>query len=274
MLNKKGVQNSESNYLSNVLWNFKSKNEENGSQTSSNNSSSKNNPVENMDIETIKLNEKDDEKDDYMNNIEKIKDINEIKNEPIALMEIESESELDKEVEKKEEKKIEKDQSVPVIKKFDEKIENNIEKNFKNKTESKIKEKKNSKFIETTERNKNLKKKVIFKVVKSKTKIEKKESIYELSTKYNGIDDNNDFGENEKLLPIQNYEQHDGNPFHIQTKSHDDEILDQTKCNFYSILSSNQNTTEVLFDTNHDGNEEFRNRVNNFVDEKTSPYSN
>ena len=80
--------------------------------------------------------------------------------------------------------------------------------------------------------------------------------------------------ENEKLLPIQNYEQHDGNPFHIQTKSHDDEILDQTKCNFYSILSSNQNTTEVLFDTNHDGNEEFRNRVNNFVDEKTSPYSN
>ena len=172
MLNKKGVQNSESNYLSNVLWNFKSKNEENGSQTSSNNSSSKNNPVENMDIETIKLNEKDDEKDDYMNNIEKIKDINEIKNEPIALMEIESESELDKEVEKKEEKKIEKDQSVPVIKKFDEKIENNIEKNFKNKTESKIEEKKNYKVIETTEKNKNLKKKVIFKVVKSKSKIE------------------------------------------------------------------------------------------------------
>ena len=62
MLNKKGVQNSESNYLSNVLWNFKSKNEENGSQTSSNNSSSKNNPVENMDIETIKLNEKDDDR--------------------------------------------------------------------------------------------------------------------------------------------------------------------------------------------------------------------
>ena len=63
MLNKKGVQNSESNYLSNALWNFQPKNEENGSQTSNNNSPSKNNPIENMDIETIKLDEKDDEND-------------------------------------------------------------------------------------------------------------------------------------------------------------------------------------------------------------------
>ena len=92
MLNKKSVQNSESNYLSNALWNFQPKNEENGSQTSNNNSPSKNNPIENMDIETIKLDEKDNENDDYMNNIEQNKDLNEIKNEPIAFMEIESES--------------------------------------------------------------------------------------------------------------------------------------------------------------------------------------
>ena len=98
MLNTKCVQNSESNYLSNASWTHKPKNEENGSQTSNNNSPSKNNPIENMDIETIKLDEKDDENDDYMNNIEQNKDLNEIKNEPIAFMEIESESEQDKQV--------------------------------------------------------------------------------------------------------------------------------------------------------------------------------
>ena len=273
MLNKKSVQNSESNYLSNALWNFQPKNEENGSQTSNNNSPSKNNPIENMDIETIKLNEKDDENDDYMNNIEQNKDLNEIKNEPIAFMEIESESEQDKQVEIKKEKKIEKEQSVP-IKKLDETVENNEEKNFKNLTESKIEEKRNSKFIENTETNKNLPKKVIFKVVKPKSKIDKKESIDELITKYNEIDDNNNIGENEKLLvPIQTYEQHEENPLHMQTKSISDEILEETKCNFDSIVSSNQNTNEVSLDRNNEVNEGFRNRVNFFGDEQTCPYS-
>ena len=102
MINRKRIQTYENNNLSKELWNHQPKNGENSNLTNCNSFSPKNNQNECFPTENMKNREKNEEiYDDYMKNNEAIKELNEIKNEPIELLE----SESDKEVETQKEKK-------------------------------------------------------------------------------------------------------------------------------------------------------------------------
>ena len=245
MIDRKKIQTYENNNLSKELSNYQPKNGENSNLTNGNSFSSKNNQNECRSTEKIKIREKNEEiYDDYMKNNEAIKDLNEIKNEPMELIE----SESDKEVETQKEKK------------------------FKNKTKSKKGKRKTINFMK-----KNKKKRKIFKIVKSKPNEEKEELLCDYSTIFNDeFDDNKDPFGIKKLIPIQNYERFEEHNFSMETQSNNDEIFNTTEFNRFecNVLRYNENMFDDLFNSNHESNLEFINQVDNLCDLETNPYSN
>ena len=94
MINRKRIQTYENINLSKELWNYQPKNGENSNLTNGNSFSPKNNQNECRSTENMKNREKNEEiYDDY--NLETIKDLNEIKNEPMELIESESDKEVE-----------------------------------------------------------------------------------------------------------------------------------------------------------------------------------
>ena len=251
MIDRKKIQTYENNNLSKELSNYQPKNGENSNLTNCNSFSPKNNQNECFPTENMKNREKNEEiYDDYMKNNEAIKDLNEIKNEPMELIE----SESDKEVETQKEKNSSKE-----------------EKKFKNKTKSKKGKRKTINFMK-----KNKKKRKIFKIVKSKPNEEKEELLCDYSTIFNDkFDDNKDPFGIKKLIPIQNYERFEEHNFSMETQSNNDEIFNTTEFNLCecNVQRSNENMFDDLFNSNHESNLEFINQVDNLCDLETNPYS-
>ena len=252
MIDRKRIQTYENNNLSKKLWNYQPKNGENSNLTNCNSFSPKNNQNECFPTENMKNREKNEEiYDDYMKNLETNKDLNEIKNEPMDIIE----SESDKEVETQKEKNSSKE-----------------EKKFKNKTKSKKGKRKTINLMK-----KNKKKRKIFKIVKSIPNEEKEELVCDYSTIFNDeFDDNKDPFGIKKLIPIQNYERFEEHNFSMKTQSNNDEIFNPSEfhlceCN---VLRYNENMFDDLFNSNHESNLEFINQVDNLCDLETKPYSN
>ena len=267
MINRKRIQTYENINFSKELWNYQPKNGENSNLTNGNSFSPKTNQNECRSTENIKNREKNEEiYDDYMKNLETNKDLNEIKNEPIELIE----SESDKEVETQKEKNSSKEQSHTVNKKLNATLDNREEKKFKNKTKSKKGKRKTINFMK-----KNKKKRKIFKIVKSKPNEEKEELLCDYSNIFNDeFDDNKDTFGLKKLIPIQNYERFEEHNFSMKTQYSNDETLNPSEFNFESnLLRSNENMFDDLFNINHDSNLEFINLVNNLCDLETNRYS-
>jgi hypothetical protein len=268
MINRKRIQTYENNNLSKELWNHQPKNGENTNLTNGNSFSSRNNQNECRSTGKIKIREKNEEIYEYMKNLETNKDLNEIKNEPMEVIE----SESDKEVETQKEKNGAKEQSHTVNKKLNETLDNREEKKFKNKTKSKKGKRKTINFMK-----KNKKKRKIFKIVKSKPNEEKEELVCDYSTIFNDeFDDNKDPFGIKKLIPIQNYERFEEHNFSMKTQSNNDEIFNPSEfhlceCN---VLRYNENMFDDLFNSDHESNLEFINQVDNLCDLETNPYSN
>ena len=269
MIDRKKIQTYENNNLSKELSNYQPKNGENINLTNCNSFSPKNNQNECFPTENMKNREKNEEiYDDYMKNIETNKDLNEIKNEPMDIIE----SESDKEVETQKEKNSSKEQSHTVNKKLNKTLDNREEKKFKNKTKSKKGKRKTINFMK-----KNKKKRKIFKIVKSKPNEEKEELLCDYSTIFNDeFDDNKDPFGIKKLIPIQNYERFEEHNFAMKTQYSNDEILNPSEFNLCesNVLRSNENMFDDLFNSNHESNLEFINQVDNLCDLETNPYSN